>query len=245
MKISRKFLFLFLLAFSLAILCATIGSHVGWQNLSLLFNRRALTQFLRDAAGPESVVFFLCAHLVANAVGVPGTLLVIVGGAVYGILWGTVLSVIGATMGAIVAFWVARYLLHGWFKQRFAEHPFMAKLNGMICDRSLACVLTIRFSPISPFNIVNFAFGLTSVSTESYALGTLIGIIPGTLAYTWLGVTGAEAFNGGSFIPLIICLLLLSLISVLPVYLHRRSLPSEHPPIETPTGRDARRKRRP
>jgi len=221
MKVSQKFLFLLLLA----MLGAIAISRVGWQNVSLLFDRAALTNFFSSAAGVQGICFFLCAHVVANAVGVPGTLLVVVGGAVYGIWWGTVLSVLGATLGAIAAFWIARYLLYSWFKQRFAHHPLVAKLNDTLCDRALPCVLTIRFSPISPFNLFNFAFGLTSVSVRAYSLGTLIGIIPGTLAYTWLGVTGAKALNGGSFIPLIVCLLLLSAISVLPIFLRRRSTP--------------------
>ncbi len=166
--------------------------------------------------------FFLCAHVVANAVGVPGTLLVAVGGAVYGLWWGTALSVMGATMGAVIAFWLARYLLHGWFTQRFAHRPLFKKLDGMLCDRALSCVLTVRFSPISPFNVVNYAFGLTSVPVRDYALGTFIGIVPGTLAYTWLGVTGADALSGGSLIPLVICLLLLTLLAILPIWLRRR-----------------------
>lgn len=219
MKVSRKLLFLSLLA----LLSIIAVSAVGWQNMALLFNRSALTDFFEASTGPKGIFFFLCAHIVANAVGVPGTLLVAVGGAVYGLFWGTLLSVVGATLGAIAAFWIARYLLYSWFKQRFAHRPLVTKLNAMLCDRALPCVLTIRFSPISPFNLFNFAFGLTSVSSRAYALGTLIGIIPGTLAYTWLGVTGAKALNGGSLIPLIICLLLLSVISVLPILLRRRS----------------------
>ena len=95
-----------------------------------------------------------------------------------------------ATLGATVAFWLARYLLHSWFQKRFSHRPILKRLNQTLCKQGLSCVLLIRFSPVSPFNVVNFALGLTPVSARSYALGTLIGIIPGTMAYTWLGVTG-------------------------------------------------------
>ena len=222
MKVSRKFIGLFLIA----MLCVVAASLIGWKDISLLFNRSVLTDFFESAAGPRGVIFFLGAHVVANGIGIPGTLLVVVGGAVYGLWWGTVLSVIGATMGAVVAFWLARYLLHGWFNRRFQHRPVFQKMEGLLCDRALSCVLTIRFSPVSPFNVVNFAFGLTSVSVRDYALGTLIGIIPGTLAYTWLGVTGAEALGGGSLVPLMICLLVLMLLSVLPIWLGRVRSPS-------------------
>lgn len=217
MKISRKFWLLFLLA----AVAAIAASLIGWERLTLLFNRAALTDFF-DNAGPNSVWLFMAAHVVANAVGIPGTLLVVVGGAVFGLLWGTLWSVIGATLGAIAAFLLARYLLHDWFKKRFYHRPVFKKINMALCRSPLNCVLTIRVSPVSPFNVVNFAFGITAIPLRAYALGTLLGIIPGTLAYTWLGVTGIHALEGGSRLPLICCLLLLTLLSALPMWLKRR-----------------------
>ncbi|MGD1895404.1 MAG: TVP38/TMEM64 family protein [Phormidesmis sp.] len=219
MNLSRKFW----LCFFAAIACVVATAFIGHENIAALFNRTALTEYFRDA-GPNSVCLFICAHIVANAIGVPGTVLVVVGGAVYGLWWGTLWSVIGATLGASAAFWLARYLLHEWFERRFYHRPFFQKLNRTLCKNGLACVLTIRFSPISPFNVVNFAMGLTPVSVRFYALGTLIGIVPGTLVYTWLGVTGAQAVNGGSFIPLILCLLVLMLLSALPLLFNQQSV---------------------
>lgn len=211
----------------LVAITAAIGaialSFIGWDRLLLLFDRMALTDFFENA-GHKSVSFFIVAHIIANAVGIPGTLLVIVGGAVYGLWWGTVWSVIGATLGAIAAFWLARYLLHDWFEQRFYHRPFFKKLNQMLCANGFACVLTIRFSPISPFNVVNFALGLTPLPVQFYALGTLIGIIPGTLVYTWLGVTGAQALSGGSLVPLFCCLMVLMVLSAMPLIFRRGSI---------------------
>ncbi|MGB3573252.1 MAG: TVP38/TMEM64 family protein [Phormidesmis sp.] len=216
MKQRKKFGLLFLVAMGSAI----AGSLIGGEKLALLFDRTALTHFF-ETAGPSSVGYFICAHIAANAVGVPGTLLVVVGGAAYGLWWGALWSVLGATLGAIAAFWLARYLLHDWFKARFYHYPFFKKINSTLCADSLSCVLTIRFSPVSPFNLVNFALGLTHVPTASYALGTLIGIIPGTLAYTWLGVTGAEALSSGRLKPLFACLLVLTVLSASPLLLRR------------------------
>ncbi len=198
--------------------CLSMG---GGRFLAVLFDRMALTEFF-EGAGHGSVCLFLLAHVVANAMGVPGTLLVVVGGAVYGLWWGALWSVIGASLGAIAAFCLARYLLSDWFKTRFShksisQRNIFKQLNSQLCKKPLLCVLTVRFSPVSPFNVVNFAFGLTPVPIRAYALGTLIGIIPGTLAYTWLGVTGAMALEGGDSGPLVICLLLLTALSVLPL----------------------------
>ena len=221
MTFNRKFWGLLI-----ATACFIVGvSFVGWDAFSILFDREALIEFFLMAKDSpvRSVLFFVCAHIVANAIGVPGTVLVIVGGAVYGLWWGTVWSVLGATLGAIAAFWLARYLLHDWFQKRFAHRPMFKKLNDTLCANGLSCVLLIRFSPISPFNVVNFAFGLTPVQVRFYALGTLIGIIPGTLVYTWLGVTGIEALSGGSLVPLMCCLTVLMLLSALPFWLQKRS----------------------
>ncbi len=221
MRFNRKFWGCFLAA---ALVAIAINA-AGWRSLAFIFDRSALIQFFSEAGDRgtsiRSVGLFLLAHIAANAVGIPGTILVIVGGAVYGLWWGAVWSVIGATLGAIAAFWLARYLLYDWFERRFHHQPLLKKLNSALCDKSLGCVLTIRFSPVSPFNLVNFALGLTPVPVSDYAAGTLIGIIPGTLAYTWLGVTGAEALSGGKLLPLICCLLLLMLLSAMPLIVNR------------------------
>lgn len=219
---SRRFWLLLSLTALCVVACSFLiqQSDLQRHHLLILFDRAALTQFFQNA-GYGSVLLFLLAHTVANAVGVPGTLLVIVGGAVYGLWWGTLWSVLGATLGAIAAFCLSRYLLHNWFNQRFQHRPIFKKLNTMLCDTPLGCVLTIRFSPISPFNVVNFAFGLTKVPLPAYSLGTLLGIIPGTLAYTWLGVTGAEAMSSGRLGPLFACLTLLMLLSAVPLLLKR------------------------
>ena len=106
MKISKKFV-VFSLGSLGAMLCAIALSPIGKDTLALLLNRAVLTDYFRNA-GTGSIFLFIAAHMVANAIGVPGTILVVVGGAVYGLWWGTLWSVIGATMGAIAAFFLAR-----------------------------------------------------------------------------------------------------------------------------------------
>ena len=231
MKSIKKLGLLLLSAIALTLI---LSSQIR-QSLVPLLNQQALVEFFEPTAEASiaialrSISLFLAAHIIANALGIPGTLFVIVGGAVYGLWLGALLSVIGATLGAIAAFWLARYFLHDWFAARFKGHPLMQKLNRTLCDSGLSCILTIRFSPISPFNVVNFALGLTPVSTQDYALGTLIGIVPGTLIYTWLGVTGAEALSGKSVIPLACCLLLLAILSAIPLIVRDRSTPPTDP----------------
>ena len=203
------------------LLVATILVPCCWRLIPILFDHHALTELINGAGNWRAAVF-IGAHTIAAALGVPGTVLVVLGGALFGLMWGTLWSILGATAGAVVAFWLARYLLHDWFKRRFCGHPrfkgLFKRLDHTMQEQALACVLAVRFAPISPFSVVNFAFGLTSISITPYTVGTLIGIIPGTLAYTWLGVTGVDALRGGDWWPLILCLSLLTAMSLMPIF---------------------------
>lgn len=179
--------------------------------------------------GPWSVGLFILAHVLATVVGVPGTVLVVAGGAAFGLVWGTVWSVLGATMGAIAAFGLARYLLRDWTMHRLQHHQALQWVEQMACQNPLTCVLAVRFAPISPFNLVNFLFGLTSINLKPYALGTFLGIMPGTLAYTWLGVTGQQALRGEALLPLVTASSLLLLLSAMPLLVKRWRSPRSSP----------------
>lgn len=191
-----------------------------------IFDQQALVERL-NMAGLIGVCLFILAHIVATSLGLPGTILVIAGGAVYGLVWGTVWSVIGATLGAIAAFLIARYYLRDWFEARLGQHPLVKRLNHMMCRNDLSCVLTLRFTPITPFNILNFLLGLTPVRLKSYAMGTFLGIIPGTLAYTWLGMSGMHTLKGEGHTQLWVALGLLAGLSVLPILLREYRLRSK------------------
>jgi len=155
-------------------------------------------------------------------VGVPGTFFVVVGGIVFGLVWGTVWSVLGATLGAIASFWIARYWFRQRLERRFRCHSLLKKLNGFVQTNDWNCVFTVRVVPISPFSIVNFLFGLTGIPFKTYVIGTMIGIIPGTFVYTWLGVSGRDAWQGHNPLPLVAALMGLVLLSILPLLLKRR-----------------------
>ena len=188
----------------------------------VLIDRQQMTTLLVDLDPVGQVAGFIGLQIIATAVGVPGTVLVVVGGAVFGLFWGTLWSVIGASLGAVVAFCLARYCFHSWFARRFSQHRHLIKVNQQLCNRALVCVLLLRLAPISPFNLVNFLLGLTSVPLKPYAFGTLLGITPGTLAYTWLGVTGSAALQGDGWGALSLSIGLLLLLSFLPLWLTRR-----------------------
>ena len=186
-----------------------------------LLNEQFLVQQLKQW-GNWAVCFFVLVYMVATVLGVPGTVITIAGSVVFGLVWGTFWSVVGATLGAIGAFGVARYLLRNWAVRRFGHHKALVRFNQAVMDKPLAFVLSVRFAPISPFNVVNFLFGLTPISWVDYAVGTFFGIMPGTLAYAWLGVAGKEALRGGDRLPFFIALGFLTLLSVLPLVMKKK-----------------------
>ena len=174
--------------------------------------------------GVSAGLWFALAHIIATVLGLPGSVLVLAGGAVFGVFWGTIWSVLGATVGAIAAFWLARYLLRDWVEQRFQHHALLKRFNQTVRQQSLKCVFAVRFVPISPFSIINFMFGLTPVDLRSYAIGTFLGIIPGTIAYTWVGATGQQALNGENIMAFAWAVGLLAVLSALPLLMRSRQL---------------------
>ncbi|MGB3692173.1 MAG: TVP38/TMEM64 family protein [Spirulinaceae cyanobacterium] len=190
--------------------------------LKVIFNQDYLVEKIQSH-GKLAALKFIFTYILLTIIGIPGTILTIAGGIVFGLFWGTLWSVVGATLGAIGAFWTARYLLHGWIERKLGKHKALVKFKQAVVKKPLTSVLVVRFAPISPFNIVNFLFGLTPINWLPYSTGTFFGIIPGTLAYTWLGVSGLEAWQGGEKLSFYLALGFLTLLSLLPLLAKKAS----------------------
>jgi uncharacterized membrane protein YdjX (TVP38/TMEM64 family) len=172
--------------------------------------------------GPWAAVLFVGLYTAATTIGFPAVMLTILGGFWFGLFWGSLWSAIGATLGAVGAFFLARSLLHDWIQQRFEHHPLLVKFNQATATNPLSFILTVRFVPISPFTVMNFLFGLTKISGWVYTLGTLIGILPWVITYTWVGVAGQQTLQGGSPVPLAIAGSILTIVSALPLLRRKR-----------------------
>lgn len=162
----------------------------------------------------------LCA--LSGALPLPGNLLTIAGGAVFGLFWGTIWATVGISLGAVASFWIVRSLLHTQAKSRFGEHPMLLRLEQAIHQSPLNLVLAARIAPIAPLSLFNILFGLTPVTLKTYTLGTCVGILPGRAVYSWLGVTGKKAINGGDVLPLFLALTCITLLSIAPLLLPKK-----------------------
>jgi uncharacterized membrane protein YdjX (TVP38/TMEM64 family)/rhodanese-related sulfurtransferase len=138
------------------------------------------------------------AHVALFALGtvlfVPGVLFGVAGGVLFGPVWGTLLNLAGATLGATAAFLVARYIAADWIRRR--SFGRLERLIKGVEAEGWRFVAFARLVPLVPFNFLNYALGLTRLPLRVYMLASLISMAPGTLAYTWLGYAGREAVAG-------------------------------------------------
>ena len=134
--------------------------------------------------GPGFVVVF---YILACVMFLPGSVLTLGTGFIFKLLVGTITVSIGSTLGACAAFLVGRTLIRNWILQKISANEKFSALDNAIGQQGFKIVLLVRLSPVIPFNLLNYAFGLTKVSFFKYALGSWIGMLPGTIMYVYFG----------------------------------------------------------
>lgn len=184
------------------------------------------------ALAPLAVVAI---YVAAMVLFLPGSLLGLAGGALFGPVLGAGWTLTGATLGAILAFLAARYMASDWVARR-AGKRLTQLIQGVEAEG-----WRVRLVPLISFNLLNYALGLTRIRLGEYAVASLVGMAPGTIAYTYLGHAGREAFAGGEGIVrnVLIALALLASAVFLPRLVRRlRTAPSasdaDMPWIEAP-----------
>lgn len=138
-----------------------------------------------QSQGALAPFIFSLIYIIAVVFALPGSILTISGGVLFGTGWGTLINILSATVGATLAFWVGRYLGRGFVERRLKGK--VQKLDEKIHHNGFYAVLYLRLVPLVPFNALNFSLGLTKVKLKDYVLGSLIGMAPGAFVYTSLG----------------------------------------------------------
>lgn len=164
-------------------------------------------QILRDALqwvdslGAVGAIAFMLIYIVATVAFLPGSVLTLGAGVVFGVVLGSIYVFIGATLGATLAFLVGRYLARGWISQKIEGNQKFKAIDEAVGREGLKIVLLTRLSPVFPFNILNYGLGVTGVSLKDYFLGS-VGMIPGTIMYVYIGsLAGSIATIGGADQP--------------------------------------------
>src|SRR5262249_32721802 len=143
------------------------------------------------ALGPWAPIAYVVPYAVAF---VPGTLFALPGGALFGPFWGSIWNITGATLGATLAFLAARYIAGEWVTRK-AGGLLKRVIDGVDAE-GWRFVAFIRLVPLFPFNLSNYALGLTHIPVHHYIVAPLVCMVPGAIAYTWLGHAGRGALVG-------------------------------------------------
>ncbi len=139
-----------------------------------------------EQLGPWAPLVFIVGYAVAAVALLPGSVLTLAGGAIFGLGRGTLYVFAGAVLGASAAFLVARYLARGFVERKLAAYPKFAAVDRAIAREGRKIVFLLRLSPLFPFNLLNYALGLTRVRFVDYLIASL-GMLPGTILYVYYG----------------------------------------------------------
>lgn len=185
-----------------------------------LLNVAALESWV-TGAGMLGPLLYMAAYLVATVLFLPGAVIALAGGALFGPVWGTLYSLTGATAGATLAFLIARYLASDWVHRKAGG--WTKQLIEGVEKEGWRFVAFVRLMPLFPFNLLNYALGLTRIGLLAYVVGSYVFMFPGALAYTYLGYVGREAVAGGQGLiqKALLALALLGLVAFLPRFVKR------------------------
>ena len=180
----KKLLILLLLITAIAAIRMTgVHRYLTFENLQ---TQKDILHGFVDKNYLLAIIIFMLIYSVSVAFSIPGaTILTLAGGLVFGTVLGAIYVNVGATSGAIGVFIFARYLLGAKLQEKYADK--LAKFNNEIEINGYSYLLTLRFIPLFPFWMINLFAGLTKISLRTYAWTTAVGILPGSLVYTYTG----------------------------------------------------------
>ena len=139
-------------------------------------------------------VGYVVLYALATVAFVPGVIFALAGGALFGPFWGSLWNLLGATLGATLAFLVARYVGGDWVERKAGG--LLKRLIAGVDAEGWRFVAFVRLVPLFPFNLLNYVLGLTRIPLHQYVIATFVCMVPGAVAYTWLGHAGRGALTG-------------------------------------------------
>jgi len=151
--------------------------------------------------GAWGPILYVAVYVVGAVLLIPGSVLTLAAGVLFGLIHGTALVFLAATLGAVAAFLVARYAARGYVERRIGTGQ-LAAVDRALARKGFRLVLLLRLTPVVPYSLLNYSLGLTGVSFRDFLLGSA-GMLPGTLLYVYYGKVAGEvaALAGGRAVP--------------------------------------------
>jgi len=179
----------------IALLLALIAVGAAWSFLPVKAWVAAFNAWI-EQRGAWGYLIFIAAYAVATVLFFPGSVLTIGAGLAFGLWRGFAVVSAGATLGASLAFLVARYFLRQRVQAAAKNHPKFAAMDEATGREGWKMVALLRLSPLLPFNLSNYLYGVTRIGFWPYVAASWAGMLPGTFLYVYLGAAGREAASG-------------------------------------------------
>jgi uncharacterized membrane protein YdjX (TVP38/TMEM64 family) len=200
----------------LALVIATAITIVFFYQLRQidLFSLRSLIA----STGFLAPLIYIILYCISTIFLMPSTPLNLMGGILFGAIWGTLWTSVAALIIAFICFAMTREFAQAWVSQRLAHYlgePLAEQwrsLNTEIQEGGIAYLFALRLLPILPYGLVNFGAGLTAISYRDYIIGTALGTVPGIFPFVWLGSLGLHALSTGEILPVLFPLALIGLL---------------------------------
>jgi uncharacterized membrane protein YdjX (TVP38/TMEM64 family) len=181
--------------------------------------------------GPWGPVIFIVVYVAGAALLIPGSAMTLGAGAVFGVLRGTAIVSIASTLAAAVSFLIGRYLAREAIARKIEGNSKFSAIDKAVAEQGWKIVLLTRLSPVFPYTLLNYAFGLTRVKLGHYVLASWIGMLPGTVMYVYLGslaqVVGQRARTPGEWALYAVGLLATIAVTVFVTRVARKALARE------------------
>jgi uncharacterized membrane protein YdjX (TVP38/TMEM64 family)/rhodanese-related sulfurtransferase len=176
---------------------------------------QALQSWVQELGFAAPLVFMLI-YALGTVFFFPGSVLTLAGGALFGPVMGTLINLTGATIGAALAFLLARYLASDWVEEKTGGR--LKQLKEGVEGEGWRFVAFVRLMPLFPFNLLNYALGLTRIPLLQYVVASWLFMLPGAIAYTYLGYAGRETVAGGEGLvqKIMLALALLAILAFTP-----------------------------
>ncbi|HVC55138.1 MAG TPA: TVP38/TMEM64 family protein [Stellaceae bacterium] len=176
---------------ALALAAALIAIGIFWYALPVGAWLDTLRQWI-VGLGLHGVAIFAATYIVGAVLLAPEALLTVIAGFAYG-FWGLPVVLVAATIGASLAFLIARYLARDRVRRLIAQRRTLAAVDRAVAEDGWKIVALLRLSPLVPFNLQNYLFGVTAIPFVHFVAATFFGIMPGTALYIYIGTLGTAA----------------------------------------------------
>lgn len=176
---------------------------------------------------------YLLLYVLATVLMLPGSILTLGAGVIYGVIWGSLLVSLASTLGATAAFFSGRYFARDWVSKKIEGNEKFKAIDAAVAKEGWKIVGLTRLSPIFPFNLLNYAYGLTKVSLRDYFFASWIGMIPGTIMYVYIGSlagdiatlgTGGHTKTAGEWVLYIVGLIATVIVTVYVTRIAKKAL---------------------